>query len=66
MYPAEKEDSWHITPQGHVYLPFYRMYEHHEYCFDMFYGSSYLAEDIYPFVCFDGPEAADESAIRCA
>ncbi|XP_034951629.1 probable G-protein coupled receptor Mth-like 11 [Chelonus insularis] len=53
MYPILPNESWHVTPQGHVYVPGYKAYEHHEYCMDMLYGNHYYRDGLYPCVCFN-------------
>ena len=66
MYPVEKNNSWYFTQWGQVYFPFSKLYERHEYCFDMLHGDPNYADGIYAFLClFDGSEEIDESAERC-
>ena len=56
MYPREKKNSWHFTPERQIYFPMTEYYEHHEYCFDMIYGDPNHAEDIYAFLCRKGSQ----------
>ncbi|XP_047365178.1 uncharacterized protein LOC124955176 isoform X2 [Vespa velutina] len=52
MYPVRPEENWSITPEGYIDVPDYKVYDHYEYCMDIFYNSSNYKEGLYPFVCF--------------
>ncbi|KAF7383364.1 hypothetical protein HZH66_012714 [Vespula vulgaris] len=65
MYPVGPEENWSITPEGHIDVPDYKVYGHHEYCMDIFYNSSLYKETLYPFVCFDTAESVEPCRLRC-
>lgn len=64
MYPVGPEENWSITPEGHIDVPDYKVYGHHEYCMDIFYNSSLYKETLYPFVCFDTAESVEPCRLR--
>ncbi|KAL2738725.1 G-protein coupled receptor Mth2 isoform X1 [Vespula squamosa] len=65
MYPVVPEENWKITPEGHIDVPDYKVYGHHDYCMDIFYNNSLFKETLYPFVCFDTAESVKLSRLRC-
>ncbi|XP_066583921.1 G-protein coupled receptor Mth2-like isoform X2 [Prorops nasuta] len=64
MYPVLPEEKWNVTSNGHIYVPGYKVFEHHEYCMDIIYNRSHMEEALYPFVCFDSPTIDEYTETR--
>ncbi|KAK0158794.1 hypothetical protein PV328_009747 [Microctonus aethiopoides] len=60
MYPVLGNESWHITSRGHIDVPDYKIYEHHEYCMEMLYDTEYYTNGLYPCVCFENNDNPTE------